>query len=613
MYWIIFGGVMPNIWKLFKSSLLLLSPFLFACGNEAISSSFSSMETFYNVTLVDNPDFTVDSSTKRIAKGKDARFELTFKEGKDYSSSSYPGSTYISPKGNKGTLVLPCITYPLRVEVNATEVTFSITYFANGGEVKYSEGDSYTISYNPKNHLRSNVSIGNDFLSRKGYVLTGWNDKSDGSGNRVGLGSRVCFTKGENKSLYAVWAKELDEKDFDVWQNEEGKWAINGYHGDKTVESFVVPASISRINVDLIESGSFKDLSCKEVVLPSSIKRVQDKAFLSCAPFDLYIYDSVVSLGEDPFGGSVNRIHVNAALPPYFLDKTYEPCLADRVDYLLLSKEKKRLILFAGCSLAYAVDSPRIERELNGEYSVLDFSITGDTGGLFQFQILESLLGENDTVIHFPEPGSPFQLLANNSVDTRAFMAVEGNWDILEYVNPNDLPDFFPSFAAFNSLKTSGSMVPCSYDDDCFAFDEYGDFNGEPRLEGKEDAVYNAYQYGYELSWANEDSCRLLAEEYRKLLQNGVENVYFAYSPVNYSGLTKEAIASKVWEKYAEVYENEISGMPSFGFKVMGKVEETLFNGKYFFDADYHLNLSGRDLFTDNLLPHLKAELGIKG
>lgn len=600
---------MPITWKPFSKIVFLLFPLLAGCGKEAFSSTVSSSETFYNVTIVDSEDFTVDSSSKKVAKGQDARFTLTFKKGKDYSSSSYPGARYISPNGGSGTLVLPCITYPIRVEISTLDALFSISYFANGGEIAYDEGESYTISYNPKNHLRSNVSIGTDTLSRKGYVLTGWNEKPDGSGARVGLGSRIDFKEGEHKSLYATWAKELDEKDFGVWQNEEGKWAISDYHGDKDVETFVVPSSITKINVDLIESGAFNGLKSKEVVLPPTLKEVRDNAFTSCTPFELYLYDSITTFGEDPFGGSVDKIHVNAILPPYFLNKTYEPCVADRVDWLLSNKGKKRLILFAGCSLAYAVGSRHIEEELDGEYSVLDFSVTGDTGGLFQFQILQSLLGKDDTVVHFPEPGSPFQLLADDSVDTRAFMAVEGNFDILEYVNVNDLPHFFPAFASFNSLKSSGSMVPCAYDDSCFAFDEYGDYCLDPREGGKEDAVYNAMQYTYGMDWANEESCRDLAVEYSKLLQNGVENVYFSYSPMNYSGLPEEDKEKKVWEKYAEVYENETSGLPSFGFKVLGKVEDTLLNGRYFFDTDYHLNIQGRDLFTERLLPYLKAEL----
>ena len=603
---------MPNTLKLIKTCAFLLTPFLAGCSSEAVSSIFSSSETLYNVTIVDGEGFSVDANSKRVAKGKDAYFTLNFDEGFDYSSCSYAGARYISPLGKTGTLVLPCVTYPLRVEISVTEVAFSITYHANGGEIGYSDSDSYTFSYNPKNHLRSNVDIGTAYLSREGYILTGWNSSPDGDEERTGLGSRISFEKGEKKDLYAVWAKQQSEKDFDVWQNEEGKWAIRGYDGDKNVDALAIPSKVSGIPIDTIETGAFSGLSVGAVVLPSSLKSVEDEAFSNCEPFDLYLYDSLGSFGENPFGGCVKTLYLNAILPPSFLDLTYEPSVADRVDALLLSKGKKRLILFSGCSLAYAVDSPRIEQELNGEYMVLDWSVTGDTGGLFQFQMLEALLGENDTVVHFPEPGSPFQLLADNSVDNRAFMAVEGNWDILQYVNVNELPGFFPHLATFNTMKAEKRITSCAYDDDCHVFNEYGDFVGDPRDKAVEDAVYNGNQYTYGMDWANAGTCTALANEYTKLKEAGVEDVYFSYSPVNYSGLPQEDKENRVWERFAEVYENEYTGMPKYGFSVLGDATDALMNGKYFFDADYHPNIYGRDLFTDRLLPHLKSALGGK-
>ena len=146
-------------------------------------------------------------------------------------------------------------------------------------------------------------------------------------------------------------AKQQSEKDFNVWQNEEGKWAIRDYDGDKNVGALVIPSKVSGIPIDTIETGAFSGLSVGAVVLPSSLKSVEDEAFSNCEPFDLYLYDSLGSFGENPFGGCVKTLYLNAILPPSFLDLTYEPSVADRVDALLLSKGKKRLILLGRLTL----------------------------------------------------------------------------------------------------------------------------------------------------------------------------------------------------------------------------------------------------------------------
>ena len=53
----------------------------------------------------------------------------------------------------------------------------------------------------PQTHFRLNTPIGTDLFARDGYTLIGWNTRPDGSGESVGLGSRIAWEDG--LTLYA--------------------------------------------------------------------------------------------------------------------------------------------------------------------------------------------------------------------------------------------------------------------------------------------------------------------------------------------------------------------------------------------------------------------------
>lgn len=82
-----------------------------------------------------------------------------------------------------------------------------IFYHLNGGHFRSSllTGDIFAKQYNLTHHLRANTSIGNDVCAREGYALLGWNTSPDGSGEHIGLGSRVTIPAKTTIDLYAEW------------------------------------------------------------------------------------------------------------------------------------------------------------------------------------------------------------------------------------------------------------------------------------------------------------------------------------------------------------------------------------------------------------------------
>lgn len=65
----------------------------------------------------------------------------------------------------------------------------SIRYMGNGGVTK--DGKNYFDKPMDTAHLRVNTALGTRYFERPGYIPVGWNTEPDGSGKRVGFGSRT--------------------------------------------------------------------------------------------------------------------------------------------------------------------------------------------------------------------------------------------------------------------------------------------------------------------------------------------------------------------------------------------------------------------------------------
>ncbi len=128
---------------------------------------------------------------------------------------------------------------PTRVRLTLSHDARTIHYLANGGKGLDGVGSEVTESYDIREHRRPNVSIGTDLFAREGFTLTGWNTKPDGSGQRVGLGSRVTVT--DELTLYAQWEEWTDADRFTCRITEIGA-TVTGC--SETGEKLVVPETL---------------------------------------------------------------------------------------------------------------------------------------------------------------------------------------------------------------------------------------------------------------------------------------------------------------------------------------------------------------------------------
>ena len=127
-------------------------------------------------------------------------------------------------------------------------------YDANGGQ-------NTSRGFRQSEHLLSRYSPENQYFNRNGSLFqkglhTAWMEyQADGSGQAVGLGSRIAWKAG--LVLYAQWTPWTDEADF-IYKKVSGFAVITGYSGK--AQQICIPPSLGGLPVRTIRENAFADI-----------------------------------------------------------------------------------------------------------------------------------------------------------------------------------------------------------------------------------------------------------------------------------------------------------------------------------------------------------------
>ena len=228
---------------------------LSGCGQEKYAADKS-----LRLTVVASDSFTVEGGNIRpIPENGLVELRLSLKDGYMIEEVSYPDWSWTD-----GVLTLRNVRYPTRLVITCREEACRITY--DTGE------ECFTRHYSLAHHIRPNTENGAD-ITRDGYTLIGWNTEADGSGEHIGLGSRVSVPDSGEMTLYAEWVKWSDPADFAYEAGGESV-IVTGYTGADPV--LCVPAYIEGKPVEQIDavSGNFDTL-----ILPTPLRVIGHGAF----------------------------------------------------------------------------------------------------------------------------------------------------------------------------------------------------------------------------------------------------------------------------------------------------------------------------------------------
>ena len=488
-------------------------------------------------------------------------------------------------EGGATCLELAGIRYPARVGITLTNNYRSILYDPNGGRQEDGAAERVKITYDTTVHARPNTSIGTDLFERDGCTLTGWNTAPDGSGGRVGLGSRATVPA-EGITLYAQWSPWNDPGDFSCLERpEDGGVVITGWHGAS--ENVAVPEEIGGKPVVSIAAGAFADAGIRSLVLPKALKTIEDGAFTGSALETLLLFDNIESVSDAAFSGceDLRTLYINAIEPPYGYLYRRESVYADKVDLLIAAQGREKIVFYGGCSMWYNLDGEMTLGALGDSYVPVNMGLNGSSSSLVQMKIMETFLEEGDILFHTPELSSTQQLMTYDVMsknDNKLWSGLENNYDLFALVDLREIDGVFDSLCSYLALKTKSADYRAQYRDSegRVYLDAIGSIPYE-RAATAEQLVDKVYLDPNRLT--SSDFSRL-ASVYREYAEKGVR-VLVSYACVNIDALP--AGQKNNIDEVDRLFHEIIGGME--GPVLISSLSDYIFQNHDFYDTNYHL------------------------
>lgn len=570
-----------------------------ACNNEQ-QAQFIDDEV--RVTLSEGERYTATQYTQTVSRGEDVTFSLVIEDGYLIAACSYEDYS-LNIDGDKTVLTLHNVMYPEFVSFDVADIDTSIVYYLNGGAfLKEDNGiDFFVEPYNLETHLRVNTALGLN-IERENHILIGWNTRADGSGEHIGLGSRVTVQQGKLISLFAEWIPCVPEEFLAFEEREDGAY-LTAYNGSNDIAWLAIPRIIGGKEIVGIAADFAKNLTCVNVAVSDNITAVENGAFKFCNIVDLYITDNLSAVTDYSFLHSkISTVHINAASKPRYLGTSELSYFTDVIDRLILLSGNKKMVFFSGCSMSYGLDSFMLDGEFE-EYEIIDLGTIGGSNAGFQFDILTKYMEEGDILIHAPEAMSDYQLMHNNDAEYRMFVLAESNYDLMSLADISKISGFFTEFSKY--VKTRSGMKETEYSAVSTVHNIYGDNIKVRESEG--DKVYTtSYHYCYRPDYVNERSASLLNSYYSKLKDNGVR-IMFSFAPINIKTFTESEMSSRIWQTFELNCRHYIGD--AYGVEIISNAFNYIFPGFHFYDADYHLTNEGAAIRTRKLIEDLRGAI----
>lgn len=555
-----------------KRIVLVLALLLFLCGCTATESGSK-----IQVTILEGEGFTVENNGLWVSPGENAVFHLWLEPGLALSGTDYSGISQSRLSGDYTELILSQVRYPTRIRLTLTEHFARITYDPNGGV-----GETTTVLYDRRFHDRPNTSNGQDLFTREGYTLTGWNTAPDGSGQRIGLGSRVTADSG-GITLYAQWAKWNPASDFSF---ADGVYlTVTGYHG--STDPIVIPETVDGKAVGAIAHNAFRDCHAGSLILPSSMVQVAEGAFQTCDFGSVILFDTIEHISDASFRdcGMLHTLYINAAEAPYGHLYRKESVYADKVDLLIRAAGKKKMVFYGGCSAWYNLDAQQVENALGEEYEILNLALNGTVNSALQMLILEAFLEPGDILFHTPELSSPTQMMRVVQMDRRddkLWCGLENNYDLVSLVDFQSISGLLDSFCNYLEQKDASSDYGSAYTDSQGRtyFDQWGTIPFE-RTETSQTLTDTVT---LDPACIDDTAMERLGEIYRRLSEQGVR-VYVSYACVNLDAVPEEQRDQA--ERMDALFRDAIEAME--GPVLISSLSDYLYHNEDFYDTNYHL------------------------
>lgn len=544
---------------------------------------------------------TVDGSSEiPLEIDEDTVIKVTaeIKEGKTFVGFSTGGTI-----ADGGTVVSFSPEYEFGISDNIKlyanyvgEGARVIVYDTNGGHVTGSSESTIYIEDTDKNYICPNTLPDVGYMEREGYVLYSYNTKADGSGESYGLGWNVPIPESGVLKLYAQWMEATPETDFS-FKVSGTSVSITKYNGNDTV--VVIPETINGKKVTSIGANAFSYKKLETLVLSKNLSTVAENAFTKCTSLKtLYISDMITSMSDNSFNGctELSKLYVNAVTAPRYTNTrngTYQ-IKFER----LMTAESPKLVIVAGSSSAYGIDSARLENAIGNQYNVVNYGTNQGTPACFYIEFVSHFISDGDILLHAPEPHK-YQW-GYNEINTTTWQIFEAAYNAFSYVDIRNYIKVFSSFASFN--KTRVKMTERKYEDyTSETVNQYGDYI---KYKKNQSASYGSDSVSNRLNtdYFTESNIAALNRSYDMITAAGGK-VYISFSPINQNSLSSASKNKSNQAKYMDKVKNNYHGT------VISTVGDYIMAGQYFYNSVLHLSTEGSHIRTDKLAEDILAQL----
>ena len=517
----------------------------------------------------------------------------------------------------------------------------TITYHLNGGTANGE--DVVTDTVDTSFFTAPNTRYDDGSFTREGYVLLEYNTKADGTGEAYSPG---CKANAENGriDLYCVWAPAstgFETENVTVNWGEKNRWgiypysfsgvAITGWSGDG--ETLVIPETIDGKNVVSIKTGAIANKGFTTLVLPRTLREVEDGAFAGCSSLKtLYMGDGILSMTNNAFDAATyanwTDFRLSATTAPRYAS-SYDGGYRVKWDRLMrgVASGKKMIVFVSGSSSFHGIATEYLEKLLGDEYFVVEYGTIRTTNNMVYMEAVANFVKDGDIVVYAPE-NSIYQF-GCPELSWKLFRDLESSQNVWRYIDVRNYDNLFGAFAEYQSTRWGKPEETYSQHPSNNA-DRNGDFqNNEHKgyCQG-----YGATKHGHftvtlnemvnttttittEISLSNPDQWIRLdtyASDVRRILGKVTERgaaVYFGFCPVNENALTANARTPAQQAAFDALIAE------TFGIELLGSCSDHLYDWIYMYKgsdgSDFHLNDYGRAINTYKVYTELCEKLGI--
>ncbi|WP_022775818.1 leucine-rich repeat protein [Butyrivibrio sp. AE2015] len=274
----------------------------------------------------------------------------------------------------------------------------------------------------------------------------------------------------------------------------------------------------------------------------------------------------------------------------------------------LKNTDGKRIIIVGGSGMAFDVDSSSIKENFP-EYELVNLGMYAALGTASVLDMTISNIHDGDLVIFAPEQSK--QTLSDYLGGDYAWQALDGAFYILPYFfnSEKNISLMLSAFPRFSMEKLRLFITASAPDPNSVyrksAFNEYGDIADLLPQNVMISGYDKNMEISYDKNMISADYIDYLNDRSSLISKKG-GTLLFAYCPANKQAVS-ELIAtsdkSTALDDYAHFLSEHLS------FEIIGNPHNSVMDSEWFYDTNFHLNSSGKKLYTRQLIRDLKAYL----